>query len=140
MNNAQLLSALQAKMAAEQEKFQDWLLTQSPEEILNHTFEYSTREDIVLLMDDIRLSNDDLKILLDSPSPLADVYKILSNTDTGLLDTIQACKEVRAGWMREAARHNSMAIPQRSSVLDKLQTKAPEAPKPPSPKKEHGAR
>ena len=134
MNNAQLLSALQAKMAAEQEKFQDWLLTQSPEEILNHTFEYSTREDIVLLMDDIRLSNDDLKILLSSPTPLADVYKILSNTDTGLLDTIQA------GRMREAARHNSMAIPQRSSVLDKLQTKAPEAPKPPSPKKEHGAR
>ena len=37
--------------------------------------------------------------------------------------------EVRAGRMREAARHNSMAIPQRSSVLDKLQTKAPEAPK-----------
>ena len=127
-------------MAAEQEKFQDWLLTQSPEEILNHTFEYSTREDIVLLMDDIRLSNDDLKILLSSPTPLADVYKILSNTDTGLLDTIQACMEVRAGRMREAARHNSMAIPQRSSVLDKLQTKAPEAPKPPSPKKEHGAR
>ena len=140
MNNAQLLSALQAKMAAEQEKFQDWLLTQSPEEILNHTFEYSTREDIVLLMDDIRLSNDDLKILLSSPTPLADVYKILSNTDTGLLDTIQACMEVRAGRMRDAARHNSMAIPQRSSVLDKLQTKAPEAPKPPSPKKEHGAR
>ena len=140
MNNAQLLSALQAKMAAEQEKFQDWLITQSPEEILNHTFEYSTREDIVLLMDDIRLSNDDLKILLSSPTPLADVYKILSNTDTGLLDTIQACMEVRAGRMREAARHNSMAIPQRSSVLDKLQTKAPEAPKPPSPKKEHGAR
>ena len=140
MNNAQLLSALQAKMAAEQEKFQDWLLTQSPEEILNHTFEYSTREDIVLLMDDIRLSNDDLKILLSSPTPLADVYKILSNTDTGLLDTIQSCMEVRAGRMREAARHNSMAIPQRSSVLDKLQTKAPEAPKPPSPKKEHGAR
>ena len=60
MNNAQLLSALQAKMAAEQEKFQDWLLTQSPEEILNHTFEYSTREDIVLLMDDIRLSKDEM--------------------------------------------------------------------------------
>ena len=72
-------------MAAEQEKFQDWLLTQSPEEILNHTFEYSTREDIVLLMDDIRLSNDDLKILLSSPTPLADVYKILSNTDTTAL-------------------------------------------------------
>ena len=78
--------------------------------------------------------------MLSSPTPLADVYKILSNTDTGLLDTIQACMEVRAGRMREAARHNSMAIPQRSSVLDKLQTKAPEAPKPPSPKKEHGAR
>lgn len=127
-------------MAAEQDKFQDWLLTQPPEEILNHTFEYSMREDIVLLMDGIRLSNDDLKILLSSPTPLTDVYKILSNTDTGLLDTIQACMEERAGRMREAARHNSMAVPQRPSVLDKLQSKMPEAPKPPSPKKEHGAR
>ena len=63
MNNAQLLSALQVKMAAEQDKFRDWLLSQSPEEILRHTFEYSVRQDIVLLMDNAQLSSKDLRTL-----------------------------------------------------------------------------
>ena len=140
MNNAQLLSALQVKMAAEQEKFRDWLLSQSPEEILRHTFEYSVRQDIVLLMDNAQLSSKDLRTLLSSPTPLADVFDAFNGMDTGIVDTIQACMEESAGRMREAARHNSTVIPQRPSVLGKLQTKAPETPKLHSAKKEHGAR
>ena len=91
MNNAQLLSALQVKMAAEQDKFRDWLLSQSPEEILRHTFEYSVRQDIVLLMDNAQLSSKDLRTLLSSPTPLADVFDAFNGMDTGIVDTIQAC-------------------------------------------------
>ena len=40
--NAQLYD----KMKAEQDKYRDWLLSQPPEEILNHTYEYTMREDI----------------------------------------------------------------------------------------------
>lgn len=29
------------KMKAEQDKYRDWLLSQPPEEILNHTYEYT---------------------------------------------------------------------------------------------------
>lgn len=36
------------KMKAEQDKYRDWLLSQPPEEILNHTYEYTMREDIVM--------------------------------------------------------------------------------------------
>ena len=82
MNNAQLLSALQVKMAAEQDKFRDWLLSQSPEEILRHTFEYSVRQDIVLLMDNAQLSSKDLRTLLSSPTPLADVFDAFNGMDT----------------------------------------------------------
>lgn len=32
------------KMKAEQDKYRDWLLSQPPEEILNHTYEYSVKE------------------------------------------------------------------------------------------------
>ena len=39
------------KMKAEQDKYRDWLLSQLPEEILNHTYEYTMREDIVMCMD-----------------------------------------------------------------------------------------
>lgn len=37
MNNERLNTALYKKMFAEQEKYRDWLLSQPPEEILNHT-------------------------------------------------------------------------------------------------------
>ena len=36
MTNEELNTALYKKMFAEQEKFEDWLLSQSPREILNH--------------------------------------------------------------------------------------------------------
>lgn len=140
MNNAQLLSALQVKMAAEQDKFRDWLLSQSPEEILRHTFEYSVRQDIVLLMDNAQLSNKDLRTLLSSPTPLADVFDAFNGMDTGIVDTIQACMEESAGAIRRAKQHTWKAVPKKQSVLGKLQTKAPEAPKPHSRRKEHGAR
>ena len=44
------------KMKAEQDKYRDWLLNQPPEEILNHTYEYTMREDIVMCMEEMELS------------------------------------------------------------------------------------
>ena len=41
-------TALYEKMAAEQDAFRDWLKSQYPEEVLNHTYEYTIREDIVM--------------------------------------------------------------------------------------------
>lgn len=38
--------ALYQKASAEQDTYRAWLLTQPPEEILNHAYEYITREDI----------------------------------------------------------------------------------------------
>lgn len=44
-------TALYQKMFAEQERFKDWLLEQTPEEILRHSYEYTVREDILLLLE-----------------------------------------------------------------------------------------
>lgn len=63
------------KMKDEQDKYRDWLLSQPPEEILNHTYEYTMREDIVVCMEELELSPKQAKALLRSPCPLADVYK-----------------------------------------------------------------
>lgn len=46
MTNAELKTALYQKMFAEQETYREWLLSQPSEEILNHTYEYTVREDI----------------------------------------------------------------------------------------------
>ena len=37
-------AVLYEKMAAEQDKFRDWLKSQPPEEILKHTYEYRSEE------------------------------------------------------------------------------------------------
>ncbi len=42
---------LYEKMKAEQDKYRDRLLHQEPSEILNHTYECTMREDIVMCMD-----------------------------------------------------------------------------------------
>lgn len=47
MSNQELNTALYEKMFAEQEIYRKWLLTQPPEKILNHTYEYTIREDIL---------------------------------------------------------------------------------------------
>ena len=46
MNIKDLNTALYEKMATEQEKYRDWLKSQPPEEVLNHAYEYTIREDI----------------------------------------------------------------------------------------------
>ena len=75
MNTNDLNTALYEKMAAEQDKYRDWLKSQPPEEILHHTYEYTVREDIVMAMEELELTDAQAQALLESPSPLADVYR-----------------------------------------------------------------
>ena len=57
MNTNDLNMALYEKMAAEQDKYRDWLKSQPPEEILHHTYEYTVREDIVMAMEELELTD-----------------------------------------------------------------------------------
>ena len=52
MTNEELNTALYKKVFAEQEKYREWLLSQPPDEILNHCYEYTVREDIVLALEE----------------------------------------------------------------------------------------
>ena len=77
------------KMSVEQDKFRDWLKTQPADEILNHNYEYIVREDIVMAMEDINLSEEMAKMLLNSSSPLSDVYDLYLKQETGYMDDIR---------------------------------------------------
>ena len=57
MTNEELNTALYKKVFAEQEKYREWLLSQPPNEILNHCYEYTVREDIVLALEEYDLSD-----------------------------------------------------------------------------------
>ena len=95
MNTNDLNTALYEKMAAEQDKYRDWLKSQPPEEILHHTYEYTVREDIVMAMEDLELTDAQAQALLDSPTPVSythlDVYK------RQLLYRVPACKSGYGG-------------------------------------------
>ena len=72
---------LTEKMTAEFNTYRDWLLTQQPEEILNHAYEYSTKQGIVMNVADAGLSPAELETLLRLPSPLNEVFEDIRNMD-----------------------------------------------------------
>ena len=106
-NNARLYE----KMKAEQDKYRDWLLHQEPSEILNHTYEYTMREDIVMCMEELELEPEKARALLRSPCPLSDVYKEFRDRETEHMDTIRDSIETEADKLvtlsiREYSRSN----------------------------------
>ena len=102
MTNAELNTALYKKMFAEQEKFEDWLLSQSPREILNHAYEYTMREDILLSLEYNDLTSDQAAALLASPSPLDDLYHQYEKMETSHMEEIWSCFENRAEQVKAA--------------------------------------
>ena len=82
MNETDYNARLYEKMKAEQDKYRDWLVRQEPSEILEHTYEYTMREDIVMCMEDLELEPEKARALLRSPCPLSDVYKEFRDRET----------------------------------------------------------
>ena len=111
MNKEQLNTALLDKMQEEQDAYRSWLLAQPPEEILNHTLEYSTREDILMALEFLDLSEKQAAALLASPAPLMDVYKDFRNMTTEHMEDVQSCIEGRAEQLLEAQREKTRSIP-----------------------------
>ena len=103
MNTNDLNTALYEKMAAEQDKFRDWLKSQSAAEVLNHAYEYTIREDIVMAMEELELTDAQAQALLDSPTPLADVYRYFEKLETGYMDVIRDSIENRADEIGRAS-------------------------------------
>ncbi len=82
MSETDYNARLYEKMKAEQDKYRDWLVRQEPSEILNHTYEYTMRGDIVMCMEELELEPEKAKALLRSPCPLSDVYKEFRDRET----------------------------------------------------------
>ena len=65
-------------------------------QVLNHAYEYTVREDIVMAMEELELTATQAQALLDSPTPLADVYRYFEKLETGHMDVIRDSIENRA--------------------------------------------
>lgn len=111
MTNEERNTALYKKLFAEQEVFRDWLKNQSPEEILNHAYEYTIREDILLSLECHDLSDAQADALMKSPSPLADVFRDFEKRETDHMETIWDCLESRADTILEEQRRTLRETP-----------------------------
>ncbi|MDE7244644.1 MAG: DUF3849 domain-containing protein [Oscillospiraceae bacterium] len=111
MDAEKLNKALYDKMAAEQKEFRSWLVKQPPEEILNHTYQYSVRQDILIEMETVELPARQAAALLESPTPLADIYDDFCDIETGYMDIVRECVEERAKTMLEKQQETHRTTP-----------------------------
>lgn len=102
--------ALYEKMSAEQAEYRGWLLTQTPEDILSHVYAYAIREDILMEMEELVLPEKEAAALLESATPLADVFEDFRNRD-GHMDHVRECIEDLANGLLEAKREATRSIP-----------------------------
>ena len=88
MTNEELNTKLYEKMFAEQEQFRDWLLSQPPAEILNHAYEYTVREDILLSLEYNNLEDGQARALLRSGKPLKQIFERWENQEILYMDAV----------------------------------------------------
>ena len=111
MTNEERNTALYQKMFAEQDTFRDWLKSQSSEEILNHAYAHTIREDILLSLEYHNLSDAQANALMKFPSPLADVFRDFEKLETNHMETVWDCLENRADAILEDQHRALREIP-----------------------------
>jgi hypothetical protein len=96
MTNEEMHAALYDRFRAEQDNYRAWLLKQTPEEILNHSYEYTVREDIVMTMENIELCPEQAAALLWKGTTLSAIFKDFTKVETGYMDIISETVENKA--------------------------------------------
>ena len=96
--SVELMDRLYDKMMEEQKVWKEWLINQSREEILNHSYEYNIRNDIILAMEDssFELTYEQASALLKLPDPLMAVYRHFEKLETDHMEVIRDSIENKA--------------------------------------------
>lgn len=110
MSTAEINEKLYELMSAEQEQYKEWLINQSPEEVLHHTYEYTVREDILMALSEIELPKNLARALLESPSPLQEVYELFSDKETDYMQTLRDSISETAEHNYEKQSENSLTV------------------------------
>ena len=111
MNESQINLDLYHKMREEQDKYRSWLLSQSPNEILDHASEYSVREEILATMCEGHLPPMLAKALLDTKQPLANVYSDWKKGEYGnYWDLIEAIQGRAVAELRQSPNFIEICI------------------------------
>ena len=104
MTGAELRTKLYEKMLDEQIQYRNWLLGQPGITILANASQYTVREDIVVEMSALELPEAQARALLKSKTPLADVYKEWTKTETHHMEDLRDVIEARANAVIQAEK------------------------------------
>ena len=107
--------ALYDKMSFELDDYKAYLLSQPPEEILNHAYGYVMREDILVGMGNHDLTREQAEALLRSPCPLADVFSSFEKMETGHMMNVMDCIEDTADRAVDREKERAKAGNDRSN-------------------------
>ena len=107
MTTEELNLQLYQKMAAEQAQYREWLLSQPPDEILRHCYEYAVREDILYSLEENDIPSEKAKALLKSPTPVADIYNRYEKCESAHMEEIRDAVEARADDVIKAEKTKS---------------------------------
>lgn len=89
MTNKELNLELYNRMSAEQEQFKQELLSLPAEEILERSYAYNIREDILVIMEEMNLNDKQAEALLKSEHPLADIFARRENHESLYMDELR---------------------------------------------------
>ena len=104
MTGEELRGELYQRIVNAQAKYRGWLLTQPPNVILDHACAYTIREDIVMEMSALKLPEAQVRALLKSHNPLADIYKEWNKTETHHMEDLRDVIEARATAVIQAEK------------------------------------
>ncbi len=106
MTNEELNIALYEKLNQELELYKHELMDMTPAGVLSNAYEYCIREDIVLCMETLDLSDKQAKALLKLKKPLTAIFESWGHSETKHMDHIRdtirskANAEIRADFIR----------------------------------------
>lgn len=92
-------TALFNKMTDEQELYKAELLIKTPEEILEHAYEFALRQDILFSFETNDLTDEQAEALLQTDTPLNDIVQTIENLETSYMETVWNGVEQRADEM-----------------------------------------
>ena len=96
MTTEEMQTVLYEKFRAEQDNYRAWLLKQTPEEIIEHSYEFAVRQDILMVMEKAEFSPQQAAALLWKGTTLSDIYKDFTKVETGYMDILRDTVENRA--------------------------------------------
>lgn len=104
MKNGDPNAAVYQKLLAEFEKYRAHLMTLPPAEILNHTYEHTIKQDIVICAKNGIFEDTVVRALLRSPCPLEGIFKEYNTRDTQHMDILRDCFEAEAKAVMKRAK------------------------------------